>query len=284
MTNMFIKKIENKVKKTIKDYKLCNKKEKILVACSGGKDSTTILYILKKLGYNVEAITVNAVIGNYSQKSLDNLVAFCKKHSVVLHLLSFRDEFGYSLCYLRKVINSKGHKLKSCTICGVLRRYLLNRKVRKLKASKIVTGHNLDDEAQAVMMNFLRGSLELNARMGPMTGIVRHSSFVPRIKPLYFCTENEVERYSKLMKFPVSYKECPCRTDVYRNMVRKELNKLEKTDADVKANIIKSYLKLLPKLKKHFKAVKEPNNCNMCGEPAKKEVCQSCNILGLVKK
>ena len=45
----FTKQIEAKVKKTIKDFDLINKKEKILVACSGGKDSTAILYILKKI-------------------------------------------------------------------------------------------------------------------------------------------------------------------------------------------------------------------------------------------
>ena len=66
----FTKQIQAKVEKTIKDYRLINKKDKILVACSGGKDSTTVLYILDKLGYSIEAITVDAVIGNYTKKNL----------------------------------------------------------------------------------------------------------------------------------------------------------------------------------------------------------------------
>ena len=59
----FIKNFEFKVKNTIKKFRLLDKKDKVLVACSGGKDSTVVLYILKKLNYNVEAITIDTGLG-----------------------------------------------------------------------------------------------------------------------------------------------------------------------------------------------------------------------------
>jgi len=102
-----IKKTEKTVLSTIQKFKLLRKSEKILVACSGGKDSTTILYILKKLGYPVEAITIDAQIGDYTKQNLENIKLVCKKSSILLHIISFRKEFGYSLCYLRSLINSK---------------------------------------------------------------------------------------------------------------------------------------------------------------------------------
>ena len=87
-TNPIIKKTEKTVANTIRRFSLFTKKDKILVACSGGKDSTAALYILKKLGYPVEAITVDALIGNYTKKNIENIKNFCKQHSIPLHIIS----------------------------------------------------------------------------------------------------------------------------------------------------------------------------------------------------
>ena len=126
-TNIFIKTLENKVAQTIKKFNLIKKDEKVLVACSGGKDSTSVLFILHKLGYKPEAITVDALIGNYTLENLNNLKDFCKQNNIPLHIISFRKEFGCSLCYIRSILKSKGYSWSSCTICGVLRRYLFNK-------------------------------------------------------------------------------------------------------------------------------------------------------------
>lgn len=275
--------IEQKVAKTVKKYDLIGKDNKVLVACSGGKDSTTVLYILKKLGYNVSAITVDALIGNYTKQNLKNIKKFCKENSITLHIVSFREEFGASLCYLKSISSNKGVKLGSCTICGVLRRYLLNKYARKLKASVIATGHNMDDEAQSVLMNLFKNNLELLARLGPKTGIGSFKCFIPRIKPLYFVSEKEIKKYSKTMNFPVNYNPCPCRVGAYRNHIRKLLDSYEKVNPDVKKNVIKSFLKTLPNLKKQFKTSAEPEYCKSCGEPSKKEKCMACQILERLK-
>jgi uncharacterized protein (TIGR00269 family) len=276
-------KIKQKIKKTIGKYKLISKKNKVLVACSGGKDSTTVLYILSKLGYDVEAITVDALIGNYTKKNLSNLKTFCIKEGIKLHIVSFRKEFGASLCYLKSILAEKGVKLNSCTICGVLRRYLLNKYARKLKADVIATGHNMDDEVQSVLMNLFKNNLELLARLGPKTGISNHKNFIPRVKPLYFVSEREIIEYSKFMKFPVNYDACPCRVDAYRNHIRKLLDSYEKASPDVKKNIINNFLKILPLLKKQFKTIKEPNYCSTCKEPSRNKICMACRILEKLK-
>lgn len=277
----FFSAFENKVHSTIDKYGLISKKDKILVACSGGKDSTTALYVLKKLGYNAEAITVDALIGSYSKKNLENLKKFCIKHKIKLHIVSFRDIFGCSLCYIISVLKSKGHKVNSCSICGVLRRHILNKKAKQLKATKIVTGHNLDDEVQSFLMNILRGKPELNARLGPVTGMIKDKRFVPRVKPLYFCFEKETERYSKLHNFPVKYEKCPCVADAYRNHLRNLTNKL---DEKTRQNILNSFIAMLPALKQQHNTTKKLCRCSCCGEPCIEGTCNACKIIELVKQ
>jgi uncharacterized protein (TIGR00269 family) len=281
--NKYILEFERKIVKNIAKLRLFSKKDKILVAASGGKDSTVILYILKKYGYNVEAITVDASISAYSKKNLENVIKFCKENKIKLNILVFRKEFGYSLCGLQSILVSKGAKFKSCTTCGVLRRYLINKKSRALKPKAVITGHNLDDEAQSVLMNLLKNNLEMLARLGPKTGVIKDKKFVPRIKPLYFIPEKDITKYSKAMNFPVVYDKCPCAFDSYRNHLRNMLNQIEKKNPLVKRNIINYFLKILPELRNKFKTKDKIGYCEICKEPAKNKICQTCKILSMLK-
>lgn len=269
----FVEKFEKKVKKTIKDYSLCSKKDKIIVACSGGKDSTTVLHLLNKFGYKVEGMIIDLLIGDWSKKNLYNTKKFCKENKIKLHIINLRKEFGSSMCFLRAKVQ-KTQKLSNCMVCGIIKRWLINKKARELKATKLATGHNLDDEAETVLMNLLKGNLTLSINGGPKTGILRDKKFIRRIKPLYFCLNEDIKKYSKLKEFPVIYEPCPCRTDSFRVKIRKQLK-----DPQVKENIVKTFLKILPKLRKEHKIKEKINYCNICKEPSRKETCKMCRLL-----
>lgn len=281
--HVFITKFEEKVINIIKRYALINHNDKVLVACSGGKDSTAVLYVLHKLGYRPEAITVDAVIGNYTKQNLDNLKKFCKTQNIKLHVISFREEFGYSLCYIKSILRSKKYNYSSCTICGVLRRYLLNKYSRKLKADKIATGHNLNDEAQSILMNLFKNNLEILSKLSPETGVQKNNKFIPRIKPLYLIPEEDVEKYSHLMNFPVVYTPCPCRAGVFRCKIDELISKYEEKHPGTHENIVEWFLSISPKLKKQFISSKPQKYCTSCGEPSKKELCAACTILEKIK-
>lgn len=281
----FIEYVERKVKRTVGIYKLIGKKERIIVACSGGKDSTAVLYILNKYNQNpnikIEAFHIDEGVGGFSLQNTKNIRLFCKKHKIKLYDTSFRKEFGYSLCYIKSALQAAGIKMKSCTICGSLRRYLMNIHARKIKATKVVTGHNLDDEAQSVVMNIFKNTTDVLRRLGPINGALSDAKFVPRIKPLYFCTEEEMKLYSKLNDFPVMYEKCPCSTDAYRRQVGNMLTEFDARHPGTKHAVICSFLDMLPNLKKDVKG--KIGHCELCGEPANNNICSVCKIILIVK-
>lgn len=255
-----------------------NKKDKVIVAASGGKDSTVVLYLLKNLGYDVYALTIDNGIGKYSKGNLERIRNFCKANKIKLYETSLRKEFRYSLKKITDKVN-----VHSCMVCGVLRRYLLNRLARKIKATKVVTGHNLDDEAQSILMNLFRTSMKLSARLGPITGLIKDKRFIPRVKPLYFVSEDEIAEFSKKMKFDVLYSRCPFATDSFRNRIRNLLNGYEKKNPGTKKRVVENFLSDLNDLKKFYKPKTEMNYCKDCGEPSRQEICNSCRIIGMLK-
>lgn len=267
----FIDYFEEKVKRTVKDYDLVTKDDKVVVACSGGKDSTTTLYLLNKLGYAAEGMFVDLHIKNFSEINRENLKKFCSQHKIKLHVLSFRKEFGCSLCYIQSLLAKQ--KVKSCSVCGVLRRWLLNKKARELGATKLATGHNLDDEAQTILMNVSKHNPALSINFGPKTGVITDAKFVQRIKPLYFCLESESRKYSELMGFPVLYQRCPCGLPGYRTWFRNFLNELG--DA-AKREIVEEFLKTMPSLRERYRTDEKLAYCKVCGEPSRNPVCKAC--------
>ena len=96
-----IRDLEDRVKSTIDEFDLIKEADKVLVAVSGGKDSTTALYILNKLGYDAQALIIDQLLGEYSKKNLDNIRGFCRENGIVLHVVHMRDEYGCSVCYMK---------------------------------------------------------------------------------------------------------------------------------------------------------------------------------------
>ncbi|MEM2956500.1 MAG: TIGR00269 family protein [Candidatus Pacearchaeota archaeon] len=274
---MKINDFEKKVRQIIQKYRLVNKKDKVIVAVSGGKDSMTVLYLLNKFGYNVSALHINLEMGRWSEAHLKNIQKFCSELKIPLYVYSVRKEFGRSMCYIKNIVKSRV-KLQDCTICGIIRRWLINKKARRLGATKIATGHNLDDAAQTVLMNYFKGNLFIGLNEGPYVGVIQDKKFVQRVKPLYFIPEKDVENYSKSQKFPVIYERCPCVVNAYRHKIRQMLNEIEKKNPRIKENIVKSFLSLLPSLRKKILAGK-PLYCKLCGEPGRNEICKACSIM-----
>ena len=142
---------------------------------------------------------------------------------------------------------------------------------------KLATGHNLDDEAQTILMNQFRNNLSVSARLGPITGLSNNKNFTRRIKPLYFLTEKEIMTYAYLNNLSTDFNECPYSPLNYRSKVRSLVNQIEEIYPGSKHGIVNSFLEILPELKKKYKKEnKGIKECLNCGEPSSKDICQSC--------
>ena len=272
----FIKTIQRKVLRDIKKHKLIKKGDKVLVALSGGKDSTTALDILSILAerniIQLEAITINEGIKDYREKGIKAATKTCKKLGIPQHITSFKEHFNITI---DEIMESKPPR-KPCTYCGVLRRWILNKESKKLKADKIATGHNLDDETQAIIMNYLEGNIENLTRIGPAT----HSKkFVTKIKPLREIPEKEIKLYIKARGLDVHLEECPYRKTAFRKKIATILEELSQEHPTILYSTLRGHEKIRKALKKEYKKESTLIECLSCGQPASKELCKACTFL-----
>ncbi|UUX91490.1 TIGR00269 family protein [Methanoplanus endosymbiosus] len=263
--------LETKVKKTIRKEGWIKSGDKIAVALSGGKDSTALLYFLTKTfgirrDVEIAAVTIDEGISGYRSTQICKSIA--EQAGVEFHTASFKEHFGITL---DEIVQKKGD-INSCSYCGVLRRQLLNRTARDAGATKIAYGFNLDDEAQSVMMNVLRGDAEtLLRKQKPVEGML------PRIKPFKTIPEREVALYARLQTTGYEERGCPYSYNALRADVRGILNQYNYGHPATKYAL----LNLGEKFKSGIPADSTgAETCATCGEP----VFGSCRVCGILKE
>jgi uncharacterized protein (TIGR00269 family) len=243
--------------------------DRIAVGLSGGKDSGALLHFLANLvgerrDIDLIAITIDEGIVGYRDPARAEKIA--KALGVEWVCASFRTTFGTTMDTL---VRQQGDRL-SCSWCGVLRRQCLNRTAKELGARKLALGFNLDDEAQSVLMNVLRGDLDRLTRF-PVPG----EGFIPRIKPFRSIPEREVALYAILHLEEYESTRCPYAATALRTEVRDMLNMYTLAHPSTKHAL----LHLGDRLCGSEGGLKEPvQTCARCGEPSG-NTCRSCQIL-----
>lgn len=273
---------EKRFKKTIRKHKLFKQGEKIAVGVSGGKDSMLSIFLLKKLFGKtnpIEALIIDEGIPGYRDKAIKTAVKACKEWKVPFRVIEFRKEFGITGTEIMEKISASNELGKSCcAFCGPFRRTILNKHAKQVQASKLVTGHNLDDEAQNILMNVFGNHTDKFLRLGATTGIPEHQNFIPRIKPLYESPEKEIIAYCMFNNIPhYSEKCCPFSSKAKRNKFRALLNEFELKYPGTKFSIIGFF----NEIKKHLqeKTKKEIGTCSSCQQPSTTKKCNSCSNL-----
>ncbi len=250
--------------------------DRVGVGISGGKDSIVLLHVLHKLSTKLKIelypITIDEGIITYREEGVRTVKATCQTLGLPLTIRSFKDEFGSTL---DNMAVDKSHK--PCAYCGVFRRKLLNKSAKELGLEKMATGHNLDDEAQAVLMNYLTGDL---LRLRRLNGNAATHDLVKRIKPLSRIPEKEVLLYALINNQRYSSAECPYSNENHRTQVRDFLNNQEKERPGIKFSVIKGWERLL---KTNIKDPDFIQSCPYCQATTTRNICRACELAQEIK-
>ncbi len=256
---------QNRVRNTIDKFKMCNPKENILVAVSGGKDSLVLWDILNELGYNTFGIHIDLGIEGYSPLSKKLVMEFAEKRNLPYKVLDIREVLGLGIKEIVSVL-----KRPACRICGLIKRYLIN--VEASEFDCVATGHNLDDEAGALLGNILNWQEGFLSRQYPV--LEKEGKLKKKIKPLCFNLEEEIRYYADFRGIEYVKEPCPLSKKATSSFYKEVVNSIERKMPATKIRFYKEFIK-----KRYFKEEEtDLFPCEVCGFPTTNKICGFCRL------
>jgi tRNA 2-thiocytidine biosynthesis protein TtcA len=221
------RKLSRALARAITDFDMIEDGDRIMVAVSGGKDSYTLLHLLRALQkkapirFELKVINIDQGHPGYPGHLLREYMA---REAYDFAMIA---EDTYSVV-TEKVPEGKTY----CSLCSRLRRGILYRLARELGCTKIALGHHRDDVLQTLLLNlFFAGQLKA---MPPKLIADDQTNVV--IRPLAYCAEEDIAAYAKIVGFPILPCDlCGSQDNLQRKVVGRMLNDLEREHPGIKA-------------------------------------------------
>ena len=265
-----VARVEKEVEGAIRRFRMFSHEERVLVAVSGGKDSLALWHILTKLGYQADGLYIDLGIGGYSERSREVSQAFAEERGLTLHVVSLAGQLGATLDELTRIARGK-----PCSLCGTVKRYLMNRAAWEGGYQALATGHNLDDEAATLLGNVLRWDEGYLARQYPV--LPEEGKLVRKVKPLVFLSEREMAAYCLINGIHYLHEDCPHAKGARSIVLKGVLNQLEDRYPSTKISFLRQFLKVRDRFQPP-----EPvllHECPSCGMPTAAEgACRFCRL------
>ncbi|MFW5939346.1 MAG: tRNA 2-thiolation protein NcsA [Halolamina sp.] len=290
----FTRSVEKRVRRRVREDGLVSRDatpeapETWVIGLSGGKDSVVLTEILAETfgadpRIELVALSIHEGIEGYRDESLAASEELTDQLGIDHEVVGYEEEFGVRM---DDVVEDDPENMAPCAYCGVFRRDLLEDYAEQLGADKLLTGHNLDDEAQTALMNVFEGDVKqvakhFDASLGGFDDRSESEAFVPRAKPLRDIPEKEVALYAHLEDLPAHITECPHASEAYRGEIQELLLKLEENHPGARHSIMSGYEELAALAADAYGGDEEGElgECAECGSTTSADVCRKCRLL-----
>ena len=273
--------IPEQTERFIKKYEMFTREEKVLVAVSGGKDSLALWDILARLDYQADGLYIGLGIDEsqgYSSESYRLAQKFAIERNLKLHVVDVEGKYGQPIPVLSELTHrGKG---RPCSVCGLIKRHVMNRIARELGYAVLATGHNLDDEAAVLFGNTLNWLGEFLLRQNPV--LLESPGLARKVKPLCRFYEKDMTAYALLRGIEYIYEECPFAAGSKTTYYKELLNQLETERPGAKLTFYVKFLEvrqqgLFAEAEK-IRAALTP--CPNCGQPTSAPgLCSFCRLM-----
>lgn len=232
--SIFRSKVEKKLLhytgKAIHDFKMIEHQDRVMVCLSGGKDSFTLLILLKllqqraKIKFDLFSFTLDQVQPGYDDTALRH---YLEKEKIPFEVLK-RDTYS--------IVKEKiPEGATYCGLCSRLRRGIIYRYAEENGYNKIALGHHRDDLIRSLLMSiFYKGEI---SSMPPKLLSDNKKNII--IRPLVYCQEDDIRVYAKERKFPIiPCNLCGAQDNLARVKVKELINQLSKDNPKIPSNIL----------------------------------------------
>lgn len=211
--------------RAIMDFQMLADGDRVMVCVSGGKDSYTMLHLLRDLQrrapirFELKVVNIDQGHPGYPADRLRN---YMRAENYDFTMI---EEDTYS------IVTDKIPEGKTfCSLCSRLRRGILYRVAKEFGCTKIALGHHRDDILQTLLLNlFFAGQL---GAMPPKL-IAQDGNVV--IRPLAYCAEEDVAAFAREKEFPILPCDlCGSQDNLQRKIVGTMLNDLEEKHPGIK--------------------------------------------------
>jgi tRNA 2-thiocytidine biosynthesis protein TtcA len=232
------KKLLHYTGKAIADYNLIEKGDRVMVCLSGGKDSFTLLALLKLLrmrsGNKFELFSFTL---DQAQPGWDDtaLRVFLEKQGVPYEILN-RDTYSI---VKEKIPEGKTY----CSLCSRLRRGIIYRYAEENGFNKIALGHHRDDLIRSLLM-----SMMYNGEVRSMPPkLLSDSKKNIVIRPMVYCQEKDIITYAQERKFPIiPCNLCGAQDNLVRVKIKKLIDDLALDNPKVPSNLLSALQNIRP--------------------------------------